>query len=300
MNKRLAFPFLTITEGSITTSPWLLSLNNAPFLPASDHLANWDYSSQLTLNRTLSIDWDLVSLDLSHPKSKLPLEILVQIGTGSGNLPRKLWSEYQKAISYRADEIEITIPIISENLSQRLFIKTQIVLRDQIISTNILTPSEVGARLWLDTSDIRLEGGEPRFPVEEISLGQVFKNKAEANALWYLHWQTDTLDHSFSGAVRLYLNSDYPDFVSRFQQKDKFTLQTVLNDVISQLIEKALPNPDFQERADFFEEGSIGANINNWLRTAFGNLTIKQLYDFSNQKPGEFRAALLSLADVSE
>ncbi|OOQ43474.1 hypothetical protein AO361_09935 [Pseudomonas fluorescens] len=98
----------------------------------------------------------------------------------------------------------------------------------------------------------------------------------------------------------MYLNSDYPDFVSRFQQKDKFTLQTVLNDVISQLIEKALPNPDFQERADFFEEGSIGANINNWLRTAFGNLTIKQLYDFSNQKPGEFRAALLSLADVSE
>ncbi|VVO42168.1 hypothetical protein [Pseudomonas fluorescens] len=300
MNKRVAFPFLTINDESINASPWLLSLNNDPFLPVSDHLEHWDYSSQIRLNRTLSINWSSVSLDLSHPKSKLPLELLVQLGTGAGNLPRKLWTVIQKTISYKNDAVEISIPLTSENLSQRLYIKTQIILSDEINTTNVLVPSEIGARLWTDIFDIRLEGGEPRFPVEEISLGEIFKGKAQANALWYLHWQTDTLNHSFSGAVRLYLNADYPDFVSRFQQKDKFTLQMVLNDVISQLVEKALPNPDFQERADMFEEGSIGANINNWLCTAFGNLTTKQLNDFSNQKPGEFRAALLSLADVSE
>jgi hypothetical protein len=96
------------------------------------------------------------------------------------------------------------------------------------------------------------------------------------------------------------LNSDHPAFVKRFQQQDPFTLQVVLNDVISQIVDRVLPTPDFQARASEYEEGTLGAYIFTWLKTAFGNLTIKQLKDLSIQKPGDFRAALLSLSKLPE
>ena len=130
--------------------------------------------------------------------------------------------------------------------------------------------------------------------MEVVSFNSLFPNRVEAGALWYLHWAPNELDRDFHGAIRLFLNADFPEFVERMQAQDEMTLQMVLTDVVSQMCEHYLLNRDQSDPDEAFEPGAVGVQIQSWLNLAFGNVGIAQMRSTLELRPGHFRAALQS------
>lgn len=299
MSKSIAFPFFTLTDRSVNPSRWLTSLNDAPPYPVEEYITGWDYSSSLSAYREVHLDWNEISKELGCPKSFLHLEMAIEIGTGLGRYPRKIIHEKVYELSYTTKKINISASLDCSSMSSRLQFKTQIYLVENKDKRIFLAPSKRGSKLWSEIVELRIEGGEPRFPVEETSFQHTFRGKPLSNALWYLDWDPLNIDSTFSGSVRLYLNSDRPDFIAKFQSSDKFTLQMVSHDIVSQMVEHIIGDADFQNNAQNYESDSVGGHIYYWITTTFGIQPIKPLYENMVQRPSQFRSALLAMTSVN-
>src|SRR5687768_12583263 len=90
MSRSVAYPFLTLSDEAVMVTPWLVTVDTAPPVPAGDFLADWDYSSPIRVERTISLDSGLAAADLNIPTTDLSLAVGLRIGTGRGRLPRAI------------------------------------------------------------------------------------------------------------------------------------------------------------------------------------------------------------------
>ncbi|MEY9831015.1 hypothetical protein ABIA25_002830 [Sinorhizobium fredii] len=84
MNRRVAFPFLTLSDAAVDASPWSVALDGGEWLPAGDFLPDWDYASTIRLRRQLRIDREIASADLGISANELSLSLGLRLGTGQG------------------------------------------------------------------------------------------------------------------------------------------------------------------------------------------------------------------------
>jgi hypothetical protein len=300
MSRQAALPFLTLPEGVVSMTPWMVTLNDQPCVPLGDILAHWDYQSRVGIRSEGVLPPALVASALHNDVPLAALTLEVSAATGPGSIPRRVIASRAVELDTKTGAFAIDITIPGERLSHQLMITTNVVLRRNISALSPLAPIKAGSLLWTQRHRCRLESEEPRFPIEEASFERIFSGRPQATALWYLHFDPNRMDSDLHGALRLFLNSDRNDFVERIKSADALTLQAMLADVMSQLCDAALRSPDVAESLDSSEPGSLARHVRNWIRLALPGVSVQLARSICIERPGEFRTAIQAAAELSE
>ena len=300
MSRRVAFPFLSLSDAAVDAAPWTRSLNGGDPESAGEFLPDWDAASAIRFRRTLTVDPLIAADDLGVPAHSLRLSIGVRIGTGQGRLPRLILLRDCRELEEETWQEEFDFEVAGEQLSLMLDIRTHIVLAAPPEEAAQLSPKRIADRLWSDTLRIRLEGEEPRFPIEIVDLPALLGDPVAASTPWYLHWSPMDWDRDFHGAIRLYLSKHHTDFVERIERHDGPTLQVLLADVMGQICERLLTDPQAEDIMAGTEPGSLGAQATSWLHEIWPERNAKFLRSVLESQPGKFRASFLALAELDQ
>lgn len=299
MNSRVAFPFLCLSDDAVRFEGWMIGDPGQALHPADSILENWDYARDLEIAASLTIDWGAASGELQLPAEQLKLRLSLIAGTGTGNLPRRQERLREIVVDHSSGETHLSGIVSGRNLSGRLKLSLHASLEAPIDSGSVLSPKSHAARLWQCRHDILIEdGGDSRFPVETASFSEAFQGRPQEHAPWYLHWRPGTLQADFSACARLYINSDRPEIIARFAGGDRPTLQAIMGDVMSQMVEYALEQEDISDVLAECEEGSVGRQIRQWLDIGFPGQPIASIKAMWDQSPGTFRAAVLAASEI--
>ncbi|OBY18714.1 hypothetical protein [Pseudomonas aeruginosa] len=297
---RIALPFLILSDDVVSFSGWMIGAPNEPLSPASDILENWDYEQDIQVHTHVEIDFPAAAEQLGIDSADLRLAAVLVAGTGTGNLPRRSDRLGIEIIDTESSSITLEAIIPGRTLSGQLQLNLRILLESPVDSGNVLSPKQRGARLWQSQKNILIEdGGDSRFPIELASFSESFKGRREQHAPWLVEWNPTTLDADFSGNVRLYINSDNGSITKRFVEGDPLTLQAMVADVMTQMIEAAL-ECEGQAELTQYEEGSIGYQARVWMEMSFSNQSLDSIRQMRVYKPGKFRASILAIADFGE
>ena len=299
MNRRIAFPFLTLSDAAVKADPWSLSLNGGSWQTAGDFVQDWDAASEIRIRRTLAIDPQIAADDLGVTTGSIRLALGVRVGTGPGRLPRLILLRENRTLESGTWREEFDIPVPGDRLSLVLDVETRVVLAAPPNDFGPLSPRRVANRLWSDAVRVLLEGEEPRFPMEVADF-RVLLGDGPAAAPWFLHWSPRDWNRDFHGAMRLYLNKDRSDFIRRVEEQDGPTLQVLLADVMGQVCERLVSEPDAEEIMSECEPGSLGAQTTAWLRRIWPGKDAAFVRSLLKQQPGRFRAAVLEMAELGE
>ena len=300
MNRRTAYPFLTLSDAAVTADPWSLSLDGGSWQTAGDFVQDWDFASEIRIRRTLRIDPDIAARELDITAGDLQLALGVRVGTGHGRLPRLVVARDCRRLEPGSwwEEFEIVVP--GDRLSLVIDVRTHVLLAVPPRDFGSLSPQRLASRLWSDTRRVFLEGEEPRFPMEVADFRTLLGDGPAAAAPWFLHWSPLDWSRDFHGAARLYLNGDQPDFIKRIEEQDGPTLQVLLADVMGQICERLVSDPEADEVMYGAEAGSLGAQATVWLSTIWPDKDADFIRSVLEQRPGRFRAAFLELAELGE
>lgn len=299
MNPRIAYPFLVLSEEAVAADSWMIGTPEEPLQPVQDVLEHWDYARDLEVAVSVDIDWDKASQALQLPPDQLRMKVSLLAGTGAGTLPRRLERLQVTDLDASTTHTDLSGVLSGHSLSGRLRVSVVITLDAPTDAGSTLSPNVQGARLWQSTKDILIEdGGDSRFPIETASFSRIFRSRPHEHAPWYLHWRPGALQGDFSAGVRLYVNSDHPDWLGRIVGGDGPTLQAMMGDVMSQMVEATLREElDYDELVNC-DEGSTGRQILKWLEAAFPAQELASVRALLEHDPGAVRAALVSAADV--
>lgn len=296
---RIAFPFLVLDQGAIRPEPWMLLENGVEREVSNEWLSDWDAARDLTLRRLVSIELDRAAEQLSMRVNDNDLQLAVRVGTGSGNKPRQIMTTTKRPLRRSEPTFVVEEQIKGRELSQRLMLETLVILARPADDAAPLSPALLGSKLWSDRLDLRLEGEEPRFPMEAVSFTHCFAGRPEAYAPWLLHWTPGNLHRDFGGSVRLYLNSDREDITERLLAGDRATIQVVLADVMTQIISVSIRQSDFEQVAIEADPGSIAERAASWIRLAFPGYDLASIRSMLDLRPSLFHAAILAAADIA-
>ena len=300
MNRRIAFPFLTLSDEAVDAAAWSCSLNDGAWVTAGDFLPDWDADSVIRCRRRVSIDPQIAANDLNLGPEKLRLAIAIRVGTGQGRLPRLILSQEFRELAADTWQEEFDFEIAGERLSLVLDLHTQVMLAIPLEGCNQLAPQRVADRLWSDTLRTRLEGEEPRFPIEITDMRTLPGIADTFSPPWYLHWSPMDWNRDFHGAARLYLNKEHADLIKRIEEHDGPTLQVLLADVMTQICERLVNDPEADDIMSGGEPGSLGNQAATWLEKAWPGKDATFVRYLLENRPGAFRAAFLALAEFDE
>lgn len=294
---RVAYPFLTLSPLTVETSSWQIARAAGEFQQAVDYLSDWDYATPLHVRRTIEVNLMAAKQDLDLDAGELALAAAVRVGTGPGRMPRAIirqeWRDLTGPVTF-----ELEIP--GNLLSSTLHLRTSIILAREPLEAGELSPRKVGDRLWSDEIRIRLEGEDPRFPIEVADFRALLGSSAAGYAPWYLHWSPHDWGRDFHGALRLYLNRDHEPLVAKVEAEDPETLRFLMADVMGQVCEALLRDDDAADIVERCEEGALGWQAWNWLALAFPDHDLARMKSVLEDRPGAFRAAFLALAEQKE
>jgi len=291
MKRRTAAPFLQLSEAA-RVDGWVYELNHGSPLPLGDTMPDWDYGAALKVSRRVRLDHAAAAEELGLAADGFRLALVVEAGSGAGVLPREIIHRVREPLLRDAADHRVEFELPSRWMSSQLSLRTTIVLAADADALNRLAPTLQGSRLWSDRIVTRLEGHDPRFPMEVVSFNGLFRGRPHQHAPWHLRWNAADLERDFYSAVRLYLNEDQPRFVDRVQEQDPLTLQALMGDVVSQMCESALRSPDGADRLQSAEETTLGGQIRHWLLRPFSS--VPEAGSTLEQRPGDFRAAIIA------
>ena len=300
MNRRIAFPFLTLSGEAIINEPWSLSLNGEDVQPAGGFLLDWDSASEIRMRRTLRVDSEIAAEDLGIAPASLHLAVGVRVGTGPGRLPRRILHRECRQLVHGEWREDLDVKVLGDQLSLVLDVQTQVLLARPPEDCGPLSPQRMASRVWFDSLRVLLEGEDPRFPMEVADFRALLRGGTAAAAPWFLDWSPRDWNRDFQGAVRLYLNQDAPSFTNKIKEQDGPTLQVLLADVMGQICERLVSDPEAKEIMTEIEPGSLAAHATTWLRRIWPDKDAAFFRSVLEQQPGRFRAAFLELAELGE
>lgn len=302
MTASFALPFLTLSDEAVSLGPLMIGQSGSPLVSIKPILEGWDYAADVELTGSISIDMRVAAEILAIAAEELKLAVTLKIGTGRGRFPRvmrRVSSRVLDASSNQPTELRAIVPGYA--LSGRLFAGIDVLLAAPPANISMLSPNRIGARLWSREISVELEdGGEDRFPLEVVSFTQTFPNHLHRAAPWYLAWKPGGLAADFGGSIRLYVNSDHQELAQRVVSGDDVTLQTVLGDVMVQIIAASLDIEDLEEQLSRCEEGSVGAQISSWIALAFPRRSISEIRSMRHSLPGQFHASIYAAAELGD
>jgi hypothetical protein len=284
-----AVPYLVPPEDSMAGLPW----STPDGSEIGDRLDHWDPFTNLELVRTVEVDLDVVrgacqlGNDATFALAATWSSNTTRLG---GEGPVVELGSYAGAV--RA-ALELDIP--GALSGGRLTVLTRLVLRHSGNQCSIISPKRPGATLWVERTEIALEGAASRFPITAVDFTQT--HHYPDGAAWALDWNPDELEAPVLGGLRLLVNSGHetlPDLL-RSGSADPRTHAVrsfVMFDVARALVTGALQNDRFVENPDAFDEGSVGRMLSDLLATCWPGVPASALRTRSVDESPRFNAEL--------
>lgn len=298
MNQSIAMPHLTLSSKNIEAEAWKVGHEGRVFTNP-ERLDGWDYSSAVRVRRHVCVDMEAAAVQLEIPLEELRLAAALSVGSGRGTVAR-LKSHPRVFPIDPSGALEIDEALESEWLSARISVDFCIVLRKRPSLHGPMSPTWAGTMLWRDYFDLAVEPLEPRFPMEAISFKRRFAGTSKARSLWFLHWLDYDALRDLRGALRLYVNQDNKAFIERLQGLDSLTLQTLMSDVVQQVCERVLREPDLDALAVAALESpaSIAGQAVSWLGLAFPGESLVQVATILEERGNEFASVMQAVAEL--
>lgn len=292
--QRVAFPFLTLPPQVVSSDPWRFRINIEEEKPLGDSIEGWDYNSRLCFLRQVRLDLAQAGQALQIKPDVLQLGVLVRAGTGgSGQLPRLMVASTVAEVPRGSGKVDLQLQLDGAALSRVLHLYTDVILLKEPAFKSALSPQDHGDRVWSERHRVWLEGALPRFPVEESPLDDDY-------APWQLFWIPGDWHRDFHGAVRICLNSRRPDVIRKVTEQDPLTLQSLLADAVSQVLECFLAEDDAEFIAGECAEGTLGHQVSQWISKLFPKGGIRDAREMLRIDPGRFRKLIWSLSYTPE
>jgi hypothetical protein len=213
-------------------------------------------------------------------------------------MPRSIIHQVRFDLDQAGPDVLFDLTVHGDRLSTILDLTIEILLASPSAKFAILSPQRSGDRLWKETVRMRLEGEEPRFPIEVADFDALLGRSAAARSPWYLHWSPRDWSRDFHGSMRLYLNRDHKDLIARVEAEDADLLRSLMADVMGQVCECLVRDTEAAGQLDGCEEGSLGRQARQWLALAFPRCDLDETRAIIENRPGEFRAAFQAVADI--
>lgn len=287
-----SFPYLTIPQERIEVHSWELPGGR----PLGPSLEDWDPGRDVLLRSTFTLD---------------PLEVRGHCGLGQDSRLSLAATWRSSGTTLRGRGVVVPLPsnrsgqqeyrmaltVPGLEISERLEIRTSVVLVSQGNCSNALAPVYPGSVLWLHQISIDLEGGLPMFPVCAVPFSQV--RGWSPDALWVLDWDPSSIDlHSqFSAEVRLCMNTEHPAYRAfggthhqRGQQEEAFH-SVLVHDLAENLVEAGLDRAD-EVDAEEFPPGSVGRILSTLISSTFHGMGASQVALERRRIPGWFSTRL--------
>lgn len=292
MTSAYAFPYKTVPTELYVLGPWQRHDRDSNAQGVNDQIKGWDYDAHLKLARSINMQpasaLDVLGLD----PSVAHLALIVTAETGPTGYR---WLAYQTDVPNNHEwHHEICFEVDSSHLSQQLTLVTEIVLAKRIPEAGSFTPKELGSRLLRDIHAIQLEGSLGRFPMEMVDFQKALPMLRAPHALWYLDWDPARPESQLLGTVLLYINSAHPD-ASRLRDLAEPSLVSALRcDIIRTMCQAMLRNEDFLVNYSEYDANTVGGQVREWLRLAFGDQKPEVILSRLDASPGRFEAQLQS------
>lgn len=295
--KRIALPFLTLSDEAVTLDEWSIGEPDQPRFPMEEIHENWDYEKDLEISVVMAVDFGMAERELALVGKTLELTAVLMVGTGAGTVCRSVHRACAVLLNRSNNRTRLIARLSGHQLSSQLHLDARILFERSATADSPLAPSIKGSKLWAQDRRVLLEdGGGSRFPIELTSFSETFQGRAEQNAPWYVHWDPSNLHADFGGNVRLYINADNAEITERFVAGDRLLLQAIVSDVMIQMIIAGLDNEE--EGLSSYEEGSIGQQVRVWIEEAFRGHTVESVRVLRRNIPGRFHASILAIAEL--
>lgn len=291
MVEAVAYPFLRPSGVSVRAGPWLLAVADGEVRELGEVIAHWDYTMNLVVSRTLTIDTNELLWECQF-KGEAVVLLSVELTTGDAGIRNSIWQERVKVGPDRERlEQQIDLELEGQKLQGRVELTTSLsYLNGKSAST--LSPTMIGSRLWDHQQVAHLEGGGGRLPMEASDFTAL--DPRLARAPWILHVETTDPYASFIGNVQVRLNSHRKDIVDAVRKREGPVLERLTNDLVRHLVSRVIDDEEFSGRSDEYEPGSIGRTVSIWLESAFPGQPIEQVRAMRLQSTARFDAMLAS------
>ncbi len=284
----IAYPWLRLQ--SVSCSPWVVQRGEEAAEPLDDVLPLWDYAQDLVLTRMVTLDPARAAAELGA--CAVRMLGLVTVGAGQGRRRRTV--VWRQELPASPEPLAVEIMLRGAELSQELSLTTELLLLEAV-EPSPLSPVEPMARLWAESVSTVLDPESRRFPMEATSFATLLPGRP-GNGAWYLDWTVGDIDRPFTAAVRLYVNADQPEFVSRVSASEPLVMQMLTGAMIVQLSRGLLDGDALALEMAGAEPETLGGTVAWWLQGAFPNQSLDSIRALSQSNPALFEACLISAA----
>jgi len=284
----IAYPYLRIDDAEVITSPWAYREDERRIL--GDYLPEWDYASEIRLRRKIAIDMSRIANRFGVSDTDLRLKLVITVGTGGAREDRYRRVYWTHDVTRDDADHQVDLSLDGLDISQRIKLRTDLLYSGPGAGGSILAPKRAGLSLWSEEMLVRVEPAEARFPVEAMSFSQHFPDSR--NAMWRLEWSPADLTENFTGSFRVFINDDFPDFVSRMSAGEITTVGLVKAAVRVQVTRGALSHNGFEDALKEDSQVSIASAVQRWLTAAFPGESIATIRQIADHSPALFDAAV--------
>jgi hypothetical protein len=284
----IAYPYLRIDAAEVLASPW--SVRDEDWRILSEYLPDWDYASEVRLRRRIQVNISSIAGRFDVPIADLRLRLIVTVGTGGAREDRNRRTYWARDVTVEESDCEVELLLDGLDVAQRFSLRTDLLYAGPVQGGGVLAPKRTGLRLWDEMLRVRVEPEEARFPIEALSFSQHFRESRDA--LWRLEWSPADLAEEFAGSFRLFINDDFPDFVTKVSTGDITTVRLLMAGVRLQIARGTLSNDGFEDALANGGQISIATAVNRWLSAAFPGEGISAVRQLSIYSPAVFDAAM--------
>jgi hypothetical protein len=263
-------------------------------------LPDWDYQTDLSLQRLVRIDVDRARAEAGLSSDAALVLTAVWSSTGS-NL--RAPAQRLELAGVGTNTVELIVRLRGADLGGRLILDTALVLAAPNALGSPIVPHRAGSVLWSDRCVVRLQGDAPQFPMAVIDFA---KTSFPNSAAWHLQISSN-LEAATMGSLLLLVNERNIAVAAAFQNAakprpiDRVVLSAVYADAARIMIEHGLRDDDFVDDEDFPED-SVGATLMGLFHRLFPGRSVNDLRLLHHQSPSlfasEVQAAVNILGDV--
>ncbi|MFL6122977.1 hypothetical protein [Actinophytocola sp.] len=281
-------PFVRPASPLAGFGPWLLA-DEDDWRPLPAHLPDWDYQTDLVLQRQMQVDVDGLLRESQLP-STTPVAVVVEWRASAAQLNGLA---LRRVIDSSVGPLEVTLR--GSDLAGRLSLITRLVVAEDTSTPQPFVASRAGDVLAEDQAETQLQGEAARFPIYVVDFAA---HDLDADARWHLDVTSDPA-HAAAGGVRLFLNADDKEIVNAAVRAANPTpvqrrlLEWLHTDVTRQLIDRALTQDWIDALPNCMDDpDSLGASLSALVSNLFDGEPLTVVAKLRETDPGRFATRL--------
>lgn len=286
------WPYRRAEQSRVSVGQWLLRSPTAD-VPIGAAIPDWDPTADMNVVRLARVDTTGFWADCGLATGT-PLCVSAVWASTTTSLRGRGTSAIVRTPDARVD-VPLGLALRGAELGGTLRLSVTVTLGTALERRPIVA-FRAGTLLWEDVTEVRIEGGASRFPVEQLSFA-VSGPQFPKGAAWRLDWeQRDDLELPVLGCIRLFLNQDHPSIralVDQPERPDSKLLAALMSfDVTRSLVREALTNDAFAQREGEWPADSVGRVVTRLFKTHLSGLPVATLRDMMTHDPYRFDAIL--------